>query len=427
MINKFPDYDYVDGKNMFRGENVGRGGLVRAVPGIYYNSYTFDVRSQHPSSIIAMRYFGEFTDRFEELVNARAAIKHKDYDAAKKMLNGSLAPYLDDVSNAKAISDALKIAINSCYGLTAASFPNAMRHPDNVNNIVALRGALFMATLWDEIVARGGKPFHLKTDSVKVENPSEDIKQFIFNFGKDYGYDFEVEHVFEKICLINDAVYVGKLSKKDPDDPGKWTATGARFQHPYIFKTLFSHEPIVFKDMCETKEVKGDWAIYLDMNEDLDDPIRLEVEYNKLSGKFPPDHPMLIELRSKISECHNYQFVGRVGLFCPIRPDAGGGRLVKSKDRYKYDAVTGSTGYRWLEAELVKELKKDHDIDENYFRALVDDAISEISKFGDPEAFIADDTDGYPFDVLPWCSKEDCKICEDLTSCQDMAASFGHL
>lgn len=423
MINSFPDYEYINGHNMFRGEDVGRGGYVWAIPGIYYNAYTFDVRGQHPSSIIAMRYFGDYTDRFKELVDARAAIKHKDYETAKKMLNGQLAPFLENEADAKGISNALKTATNSCYGLSSARFPNAMRHPDNVNNIVALRGALFMATLRDEIIKRNGKPFHIKTDSVKVENPSEELKKFIFDFGKEYGYEFEIEHVFEKICLVNNAVYIAKLSKDDPDDPGKWTATGAEFQHPYIFKTLFSHEPIEFRDMCETKEVKGDYNIYLDMNEDLDDPTMLEIQLEKAEKKFGPDHPSLIELRSQIAECHNYKFVGRVGLFCPMKPGTGGGWLVKTKGE-KYAMVTGATGYRWLEAELVESIGKQDDIELGYFCALVDNAVAHISEFGDAESFISDDVPSDDPSVLPWCDKDDCNSCADRKECHDLAASF---
>ena len=53
----------------------------------------------------------------------------------------------------KIFTKALKIAINSVYGLTSASFDNPLRDIRNKNNIVALRGALFMRTLQDEVTA----------------------------------------------------------------------------------------------------------------------------------------------------------------------------------------------------------------------------------------------------------------------------------
>lgn len=433
MISSFPGYEYINGKNIFHGEDIGRGGLVWAIPGIYYRVYTFDVRSMHPSSIIAMQYFGEYTKRYEDMINARAAIKHKDYESAKKLMNGALSPFLTNEEDAKAISNALKIALNSCYGLTSASFANIMRHRDNVNNIVALRGALFMATLKDEVIKRGGKPFHIKTDSIKIENPSENLKEFIFDFAKQYGYEFEIEHIFEKVCLVNNAVYIAKLADDDPENPGKWTATGAQFQHPYIFKSIFSHEPIVFDDLCETKEVKNPSNIYLDMNEDLEDVTLLENELDKLNKKYRDEngcYPFDIdqrvqELKQQIEKGHNYTFVGRVGLFCPVKSGANGGLLVRSNGD-KYDSVTGTKGYRWLEAEVIKQLGKEKDIDMSYFRKLVDDALAQIAEFGDVEAFIADDSPEFehPFDVLPWCDKEDCNSCADRVDCHNMASNF---
>ena len=86
-----------------------------------------------------MNCFGEYTKHFKDILDARVAIKHGDFDSARKMLNGRLAKYLDDESTAKDLAQALKISINSVYGLTSASFDNPFRDRRNVNNIVALR------------------------------------------------------------------------------------------------------------------------------------------------------------------------------------------------------------------------------------------------------------------------------------------------
>ena len=71
----------------------------------------------------------------------------------------------------------------------------------------------------------------------------------LIKFGKEFGYSFETEAEFDRFCLVNDAVYVARDSNKE------WTATGAQFAVPYVFKTLFTHEPTEFSDMCETKSV----------------------------------------------------------------------------------------------------------------------------------------------------------------------------
>ena len=91
MINSFPGYQYVqfgdDGQphNMYRGEDVGFGGYVYAEPGMYGRTVCFDVSGMHPASIRAMNCFGEYTKNFGDLVDARLAIKHKDFETAKTM------------------------------------------------------------------------------------------------------------------------------------------------------------------------------------------------------------------------------------------------------------------------------------------------------------------------------------------------------
>ncbi len=400
----FMDYKFDYGKSTYMGFDVGEGGFVYAQPGMYRNVVTFDVASMHPSSVIAEELFGpEYTKRFQEILQTRIYIKHKEFDKAKTMLGGALAKYLDDESKAKALAQALKIAINSVYGLTAAKFPNPFRDERNIDNIVAKRGALFMINLKTLVEKMGGTVIHIKTDSIKVENPSDEIVEFIMSYGKRFGYNFEVEHKFEKICLVNNAVYIAKLAEDDPEDPGKWTATGAQFAVPYVFKTLFSKEQIIFDDLCETKSATSD--IYLDMNEDLDDSTVYE-EVKKYRQKFPDwnlfgtevtkrakqilkDYESISdeELEMKIAECHNYNFVGKVGRFCPIKEGCGGGILYRCKDD-KYFTITGSKGYRWKEAESVKNEHLEKDIDKSYYQKLVDEAIESISKFCDIETFI---------------------------------------
>lgn len=376
----FPGYRHEGGANLYRGEDVGYGGYVYAEPGMYGRTITFDVASMHPSSIIAMNVFGKYTDHFKEILQARIAIKHKDFETAKKMMGGVLAPYLDDPDSAKAVANALKTAINSVYGLTSASFANPFRDPRNVNNIVALRGALFMVNLKHEVQDRGFTVAHVKTDSIKVVEPTPEICEFIVEYGKSYGYNFEIEHVFEKICLVNNSVYIAKLAEDDPEDPGKWTATGAQFAVPYVFKTLFSKEPLEFKDFCETKTV-AKAEMYLDFNESLPDVSAIEALREKTLKKTPSAD--VSKLDADIAAGHNYRFVGRAGLFCPIKEGAGGGRLVKTANGIKFDSVTGTKDYRWMEAEVVESLGKQADIDQTYYQNLINSAIDDISNFGD--------------------------------------------
>lgn len=400
-LNAFPGYEWVKGEdgrmhNMFRGTDLGLGGYVYAEPGMYWNVALLDVASLHPHSAVALNYFGEYTKNFNDLMDVRIYVKHKEYDKAKKLFNGKLAKYLDDPKQAKALSQALKIAINSVYGLTSATFENPFRNRKNANNIVALRGALFMRTLQDEVQQRGFTVAHIKTDSIKIPDATPEIIDFCMKFAEKYGYTFEHEATYEKMCLVNDAVYIaryldadqcqaqyGYMPEKNEEHSREWTATGTQFQIPYVFKTLFSHEPVVFADLCQTKTVsKG--AIYLDKNEDLPE------------GE------------------HKYIFVGRVGSFCPIKSGCGGAVLLRESGvndagEKTYAAVGGSKGYRWLESEMVHELQMEKDIDRSYFDKMADDAADAIAKYGDYEWFVADDAGMPPWQKpdMPWDDVQD--------------------
>ena len=393
LLPYFPGYTYECGKSIYRGEEVGEGGYVYAEPGIHTNVALLDVVSMHPHSGIAECIFGpKFTRRFRELILGRVAIKHEDWDELNNLLDGKLTPYVEKVKNgeltSKQLSNALKTAINSVYGLTSANFDNPFRDIRNKDNIVAKRGALFMIELKYEVQKRGFQVAHIKTDSIKIPNATPEIIKFVMEFGQKYGYEFEHEATYEKMCLVNDAVYIAKYEN------GDWTATGTKFQVPYVFKTLFSKEPIEFNDMCETKSVTT--ALYLDMNESLPDVTAEEKDLAKLETQFKKE--MISEgeyrvtkdsLMDVINTGHDYHFVGKVGNFCPIVPGKGGGLLVREKDG-KYYAAGGSKGYRWLESELVRGTNEEY-IDRSYYNALVDAAVDTISQYGDFEWFVSDD------------------------------------
>ena len=402
----FKGYKFERGKSTYRGEDVGEGGYVYSEPGMYGNVALLDIASMHPSSIIAEELFGPiYTKRFKELKDARVAIKHKDFETAKKMLDGALVEYINELENgaswftAEDLAQALKIVINSIYGLTAAGFENPFRDPRNIDNIVAKRGALFMINLRHEVQKRGFVVAHIKTDSIKIPDATPEIIQFIMDYGKQYGY-IEHEATYDRMCLVNDAVYIAKY--KDGKHAGKWTATGTQFQVPYVFKKLFSREEIIFEDMCETKAVNT--ALYLDMNENLPDVSEYE-RVRALRGKSQADGPYtkkearLLEsylswtdddLDKEIAKGHNYRFIGKVGSFCPIKAERGGGILYREKDG-KYYAATGSKGYRWLEAEMVKEFGKEDAIDRSYYDNLVTEAARSIAEHGNFEWFVSDD------------------------------------
>lgn len=392
-----PGVKIVKGKSIYKGKDPGEGGYAIGYPGIYWNVDVFDIESMHPSTMIELELFGKkYTMKFADLKRARVLIKHGEYEECKKILPEELHEYLDDPEKAEELSTALKTPINSAYGLTSANFPNRFKDPRNVDNVVAKRGALFMINLEEECTNRGWKVVHIKTDSIKIANCTSECKAFIMEYGKKYGYNFEHESRYSRIALMNDAVYIAKyettenceqtlgfVPKNNRKHGGEWTATGTQFAVPYVFKSLFSKEPITFADVCETKSVTT--AMYLDFNEGLPE------------GE------------------HDYRFVGRVGSFVPVQDGMGGGVLLREQAPGKYSAVNGTKVknsktevYRWLETEMAQTigLTLDH-VDLRYHDGLVQDAVKDILKYGDFETFVngdeswlyvdVEDNDGLPF------------------------------
>lgn len=345
----FPGYVFDHGKSTYRGEEIGEGGRVYAEPGMYSDIPVLDVASMHPHSVIAEMLFGKYTENFIALVQTRIDIKHGDFDKAKKLFDGKLEKWLTSKENAKALSQALKIAINSVYGLTSASFANPFRDPRNKDNIVAKRGALFMTDLKFAVQEKGFQVAHIKTDSIKIPGATPEIIEFVKKMGEAYGYTFEIENEYDKMCLVNDAVYIAK--HKD----GEWEATGKQFAEPYVFKTLFSHEPLEFNDYAQVKQVQT--ALYLDFNENLGE------------------------------DEHNYVFVGKTGSFVPIVEGANGGQLLRFVEEDKYSSAVGAKGYRWMESEVVKHSGLEDKIDMSYYKVMADEAKDEISQYGDFEWF----------------------------------------
>ena len=400
----FPGYEFVQddsGKwhNMYRGTDVGFGGYVFAKPGMYPNVALLDVNNMHGASIDLEDKFGPYTQNYRDLRAARIAIKHREYDRLKDMFDGKFMKYVQTDEDAENLQKALKLVLNSTYGIAAATFDNPLKDPRDKNNVIALRGALFMRTLQDEVTARGYDVVHIKTDSIKVPNATPEIISFIQEFAQKYGYEMEHEATYSKMCLVNDAVYIAKYDKEGIRNKGgkhanEWTATGAEFQAPYIFKTLFSHEPLEFKDFCETRSVqKG--ALYLDFNEKLPDDTQLVKERDKLLKNMEKEEirdatEQLEDYDNAIAACHDYRFVGKVGQFTPVLPGCGGGLLYRMQDN-KYYAAAGTKGYRWLESELVKEGQLEDKIDMSYFDTMANEAIKHISEFGDYEWFTSDD------------------------------------
>lgn len=346
LAKEFPGYVYDKGKSHYRDEEVGEGGYVYSEPGYHRNVALLDIASMHPTSIRVLNLFGPYTKRFTDLVDARLAIKHGNLDDAGSLLDGRLKPFLD--GDLKPLSDALKIVINIVYGLTAARFDNKFKDIRNVDNVVAKRGALFMIDLKHFVQEQGYTVAHIKTDSIKIPGATPEIIDQVFRFGEKYGYTFEHEATYDKLLLANDAVYIAKKEGEPwpnfKDAVRNKNVVGAQFQEPFVYKTMFSEEPVQLRDLAQAKQVtKG--TMYLDF------------EYDRPA-------PLVESMR----------YVGKSGLFYPVHQGTpGAGVLYRVSDEGKLYAVPGTKGFLWVEAEVAKTLG-DTDIDYRYFDKLLDAA-----------------------------------------------------
>jgi len=352
LSEDFPGYKFDGVESTYGDEIVGEGGYVYAEPGFYEDVTVLDIVSMHPTSIVELNLFGKYTTTFQNLKDARIAIKNGDYEVARILLGEKAEKHLEGAEDnpdvAEGLSYALKIVINIVYGLTSARFDSKFKDNRNKDNIVAKRGALFMIDLKHAVQDEGFQVVHIKTDSIKVPNATPEIIRLICELGEERGYTFSHETTYQKFCLVNDAVYVAK------DDRG-WTAVGAQFQHPYVFKQLFSHEPLDFNDLCETKNVvKG--RIYLDM--------------------------------AGTGEVEDMIHIGRTGSFMPVRYD--GGILWRVNEGKKYKVV-GTKDYIWVEREVAQHRNQIDELftDMDYFDTLKQDAVKAIEQFVPFEDFIS--------------------------------------
>ena len=336
LASIFPGYEYKFGKSTYRGFETGEGGFVYAEPGVYENIALEDVESMHPNSLVNMNYFGPYTQRYADLLKVRVLLKHNRIDEVKQMFDGVLAPFLDNPEYLKPLVTALKIVINSVYGMTSAKFDNKFKHPDNIDNIVAKRGALFMVDLKFAVEEQGYKVCHIKTDSVKVPNADEKIIKFIEDFGArpEYNYKFVHEHTYKRMALINNAVYIAQLE----DD--SWSPVGAEYANTYLLKRVWTKEELVDRDFFITKQSKG--HIYL-----------------------------------------GDEFVGKVG---SIYASKSGAECMWTEDDENFKSVTGTKGYLFKQTDQFDI----EDVDFAYYDKVAIDGLKKIMKVGDITKIVDD-------------------------------------
>ena len=407
LSKEFPGYKFEYGKSTYLGKDPSEGGYVSSKPGVYENIYYIDIASLHPWSLINMNYFGPYTKKFKRLVQCRVYVKRKQFDLAlhafddvDQALSDKLKPYLSDPTQAGGLGHALKIIINIVYGMTSAPYDNKFKDPRNIDNCVAKRGALFMMTLEKELEERGVIIVHVKTDSMKLVNATQEDVDYAFQRARDYGYEFELECVFEKMALVNKAVLIGKTTD------GHWEGVGAQFNKdtsPYVFKTLFSGDEVVEHDFAILKQVQT--SIYVNgqfigknaeiyashsggevtstRNVDISKMIRVRMikPTEKLLPKFLYEGLSQQEIIRNKYERISKELDISVETVAEI-VEAGYPETIVEN----HYSVAGTKGYQW---NLWNNYKGKEDIDMKYYNNLVKDGVDDIFAVGDGNILFA--------------------------------------
>ena len=195
----------------------------------------------------------------------------------------------------------------------------------------------------------------MKTDSIKLPDPSPDTVEFVMEYGRKYGYTFELESVYDRFCIVDKANYIAH--GQEGEHAGEWTATGKFFARPYPYKYLFTHEPIGIKDMSEVLGVHKGEGIYL-LSEDR------VVDFEATNN------PVLL------------QYVGKIGRFTPVLSGIGGGVLLREANG-AFHALQGTKGYLWMETESL-ENREDHAYDNHeYYMQQVEECLDRIKETAD--------------------------------------------
>lgn len=394
LATEFPGYKYdkfAKIKSDYKGRNPSEGGYVYSEPGVYRNVALFDVESLHPHSLIAINYFGEYTPKFAALVACRMYIKHgrleeaaHAFDEIDIELSKKLAKYLEDDSMADALAHAMKIIINIVYGMTSASFDNKFRHPGNIDNIVAKRGALFMMQTQDEVEAMGQKIIHVKTDSFKMPNlvhgsdRQKEIYDYIQSRAHEYGYNFDYEANFDKLALTNKAVIIGHIVYNvKPKKIGHWEAIGPTYAEPYVHKSLFTHEDFVESDYQQFKQAKS--SIYLD---DKFIGKNANVYASKTGGTLYRTGEIDLAKKAQtrwMKQLSPEKAAKDLGIEVEHYNDIVNSNF-KPEMVTTYNSVSGTKGFKWRQWSDYKGVD---DIDMTYYEGLVKDAVDGIYKVGD--------------------------------------------
>lgn len=214
-VNEYDDYLYILGdggfnlleNRVYKKQQDGSMIPIENNHAIYHNVICLDISSMHPHSLIALNYFGKYTNNYIAMLKMKdicSLLSKKGFEYVKQEL-ATYGYFVNTEKDVAILRNLFKLVLNGTYGLTHMSYDSQLKKCSH--NLIALRGALFMTTLHHELIHRfqGIEIIQIKTDSIKIANYTQEIVDFCFDFANKYQYTFEIEDTFSSIlCNGND-------------------------------------------------------------------------------------------------------------------------------------------------------------------------------------------------------------------------------
>jgi len=135
----------------------------------FENVILLDVASLYPNIIMKLNALGQSTKTYQEIVERRLSVKHTD----------------------KQLSDALKLVINSCYGLLNNQY-STLYNPKAAKS-VCIYGQICLYDLCKRL-APTCKLVNINTDGIAFTTNSDYYKKVWKEWEDDYGYTLEEDH-----------------------------------------------------------------------------------------------------------------------------------------------------------------------------------------------------------------------------------------
>lgn len=169
----------------------GFGGLHGVPVGgetVFRNVKLLDVASLYPNIIMKLKALGKATDIYSQIVEKRLSVKHTD----------------------KTLSDALKLVINSCYGLLNNQY-SILYNPKAAKS-VCLFGQICLYDLCQRL-APSCKLININTDGVAFTTDTDDYLTVWKEWEADYGFTLE-EDGFDLFIQKDVNNYIGVRGDK---------------------------------------------------------------------------------------------------------------------------------------------------------------------------------------------------------------------